>query len=990
MTSKAAWSSSFQLAPRRSSISSDDEGWEEHLRTTPDSVIIRSLRRRLWQAFMKEDDAVAVRCYTSTRPDWMRWMIQERNEKREKHQAIKGARLRGMIGHGACAKRSNEYLVKKSAAGRDTADSPSPAKLHGSGKCGLLELNMNPTDPFTADDFKHPQDSFDDVDDQAKEKRRRTNNHKRIHGHATARQAFSLFRFNTKEPFGHLIAGNSSHDSNDDSITAMTTPLHEAARLGNATLVRCMLAHPQVDCDVLNGQGRTILHCVAGGLTRSEAKYLHVNDDADTGDGEVGIRAPKPPGLHENENGVTEETSVKKAARAVSRLFRLRGESGIPPDKTACRGARVRVEGHEQHQLDLERMDVTTAVLRWTRPAAAESNLSSEKEALQPYDPSLSTGVSTNAVDSGLGRTALHYAAELGRSTLCEAILQSFYGTMLTIIDCTGRNPCELAAAGGFDQLAAYLEARALLYVDPYGTDEDLLAAITANESVLGGCVPPFGWFETLSVAEVQQRRERRIAQAKEKMRQIAAKLRIRQHARKTIHEYVHQNAASTNDNALVDETTTVTTDDAEAAVVDDEDEFFDVPSFEHSTLGGEARDAALVSSAIIDLVDDRDFSVFERLIHEGHVERFLSFHHWDIKKAFVDFTSDPFAAFQAAEVTLPRIEEHSKCADNKHSICLICCDEFDVESKAWKVLADCIHSFCVNCLQDYLAKCAKSKMGVVIKCPHHECESLLSPSEIYDLSSESEAFDKLLTSANDNFVVSASTFRFCPHPGCGQKGAVKINVPNSWKESKVAGSGILELVGAVCTNVANDRPDKGEVHDSVDEQNCDAIVTYEGIRDDRYYNLTSCVQPKRAHRFCFQCGEKFIHWPVRCEQLIEWKNIINKEMDDVDVGDRDAKDGSNFNDVAQSLWIKANTRPCPKVSYRAQWKMQFRRRSPYSRNSFVCFILQCKAHIQKNDGCNHMTCSNPNCKHEFCWICRNDWKLHNTETGGTWLFAFL
>jgi len=29
------------------------------------------------------------------------------------------------------------------------------------------------------------------------------------------------------------------------------------------------------------------------------------------------------------------------------------------------------------------------------------------------------------------------------------------------------------------------------------------------------------------------------------------------------------------------------------------------------------------------------------------------------------------------------------------------------------------------------------------------------------------------------------------------------------------------------------------------------------------------------------------------------------------------------------------------------------------------------------------MTCSNPSCKHEFCWICRNDWKLHNTETGG-------
>lgn len=29
------------------------------------------------------------------------------------------------------------------------------------------------------------------------------------------------------------------------------------------------------------------------------------------------------------------------------------------------------------------------------------------------------------------------------------------------------------------------------------------------------------------------------------------------------------------------------------------------------------------------------------------------------------------------------------------------------------------------------------------------------------------------------------------------------------------------------------------------------------------------------------------------------------------------------------------------------------------------------------------MTCSNAACHYEFCWICRNDWKLHSTATGG-------
>jgi hypothetical protein len=160
-------------------------------------------------------------------------------------------------------------------------------------------------------------------------------------------------------------------------------------------------------------------------------------------------------------------------------------------------------------------------------------------------------------------------------------------------------------------------------------------------------------------------------------------------------------------------------------------------------------------------------------------------------------------------------------------------------------------------------------------------------------MSPDSDVYGRLLDAANEHFVMSAEDLRFCPHPGC--TGIVKFNFPSYIKAAGVSPD-LLSIAGAVCT----------AVHGNAER----CSPTYEGVYDPNYFNASSLDQPLRAHRFCFECGDTEVHWPVPCKRLDEWKSTVQEEIEEVD-----GEDGTDYNDVAQKLWLKANTRPCPKVS---------------------------------------------------------------------------
>ena len=87
---------------------------------------------------------------------------------------------------------------------------------------------------------------------------------------------------------------------------------------------------------------------------------------------------------------------------------------------------------------------------------------------------------------------------------------------------------------------------------------------------------------------------------------------------------------------------------------------------------------------------------------------------------------------------------------------------------------------------------------------------------------------------------------------------------------------------------------------------------------------------------FCFKCLRES-HRPCDCFMIEIWETKAKKD-----------------NDAENLKWLIANTKQCP----------------------------NCHKYIEKNQGCNHMTCRREagGCGYEFCWICLGEWAPHGTS----------
>lgn len=102
------------------------------------------------------------------------------------------------------------------------------------------------------------------------------------------------------------------------------------------------------------------------------------------------------------------------------------------------------------------------------------------------------------------------------------------------------------------------------------------------------------------------------------------------------------------------------------------------------------------------------------------------------------------------------------------------------------------------------------------------------------------------------------------------------------------------------------------------------------GVKKKDLDKIVPTVECLCGYRFCFGCPNPD-HQPAPCDLVKRW---LKKCADDSETAN----------------WISAHTKECPK----------------------------CNSTIEKNGGCNHMTCRK--CKYEFCWMCMGLWSEHGTS----------
>ncbi|CAF0702843.1 unnamed protein product [Brachionus calyciflorus] len=296
----------------------------------------------------------------------------------------------------------------------------------------------------------------------------------------------------------------------------------------------------------------------------------------------------------------------------------------------------------------------------------------------------------------------------------------------------------------------------------------------------------------------------------------------------------------------------------------------------------------------------------------------------------------------QIQKPTPKKIESEIRHNDDQSNECLICYlkfplnDDDDIKSTGNYMypIETCEHSFCVECLRQYL-KYQITESRVSISCP--ECNEKMHPNDIYKLlrhnvETSQESIPNSPKSTNSLIKENSKNEDFSP-------------LINKYEEF---------MLRRVLASIADTRwcpaPD------------CTYAVIASGCANcPQLY----CQRPNCNTSFCYHC-KQYWHPNLTCEDaaLKNLDNNLKKSNSNIKLRNLLQRSNSHLsltslNGTSSPNWMNLNS-------------IQTNRNSDWSKEE-IKQCPKCQALIVKMDdgSCNHITC--PVCGCEFCWLCMKE-----------------
>ncbi|KIK57966.1 hypothetical protein GYMLUDRAFT_75234 [Collybiopsis luxurians FD-317 M1] len=266
---------------------------------------------------------------------------------------------------------------------------------------------------------------------------------------------------------------------------------------------------------------------------------------------------------------------------------------------------------------------------------------------------------------------------------------------------------------------------------------------------------------------------------------------------------------------------------------------------------------------------------------------------------------------------------------------CPIC---FDDSPDLKQLSLDCGHAACSGCWNAYVISKIRDEGEHCIRCMTEGCALVAKDGFIRNLlvgrsgatdAAGAEPIDPFADACENavafnrfnqllvrNFVSSNPNLKFCPFPGCTN------TVECTLGTGKAVLSSVVPTVKCGARGLPSDNSEEGSSKEKASSSSISALGNGGPPGGTSIHD--------KEHIFCFGCPIEGDHRPVVCGVAKMWM----KKCED---------------DSETANWIKSNTKECS----------------------------QCQSTIEKNGGCNHMTCKK--CKYEFCWVCMGPWSEHGT-----------